>query len=109
MMTVSQIEARRAAINTLIDSAGSTFLAVEFFKVDGTLRTMQVQTHAGRALLAGESASESAKQAVETRRANNPHLRNVFDVAKRAWRSINLDSLIAVTVRGTRFELESVA
>lgn len=105
MLTQTQIEARRAMLNDLLDSAGSKILAVEFVKKDGTLRTMQVQLHAGRALLAGENADESHQAAVVTRRENNPNLRNVFDIAKKAWRSLNLDTLLAVTVRGTRFDV----
>jgi len=105
MMTEAQIAARRANINRLIESAGATFLAVEFVKKDQTVRTMQVQLFAGRDDLAGDTASESRQQAVVTRKENNPNLRNVWDIAKKAWRSINLDSVLSVTVRGTRFEV----
>jgi hypothetical protein len=108
-MTPSQIETRRAAIRTLIDSAGSTILSVEFTKVDGSTRVMQCQTHAGKSLLAGDAASASAKQGVETRKANNPHLRAVYDIGKRAWRSMNLDSMFALTVRGVRYTFDPIA
>ena len=105
VLTQAQIEARRANINRLLDSAGSTFIGVEFVKRDGSLRTMQVQLAAGRDLLVGDAASDSAKQAVATRKENNPNLRNVFDVAKKAWRSINLDTVFGLTVKGTRFDV----
>lgn len=104
-LTDSQIEARRARIRDLIASAGSTFIGVEFTKKDGSLRVMNIQTHAGRALLAGESASESAQQAVVTRKVNNPNLLNAYDVAAKAWRSINLDTLQKIVIRGTEFNV----
>lgn len=105
VLTASQIQARRDAIRALIESAGHTFLGVEFIKKDGTERKMNVRLHAGTALLAGDAASDSAKQAVETRKNSNPNLVNVFDAAKKAWRSINLDTVFAVTVRSTRFDV----
>jgi len=101
-----QIEARRDNVKSLIESAGSTFIGVDFIKADGTFRTMNVQTHAGKSLLAGDAASDSAKQAVETRKRNNPNLINVFDVANSAWRSINLDTVQRVTIRGTTFVIK---
>jgi hypothetical protein len=104
-MTIQQIEARRENILSIIKSAGATFLAVEFFKKDGTARTMQVQLPAIQKHLVGDAASDSAKQGVDTRKANHPELLPVFDVAKGAIRSINLDTLFAVTVRGTRFDV----
>lgn len=103
-MTETQTAARYAALDALIASAGSTIFAVEFFKKDGTKRTMQVQLPAIKKLLVGEAASDSAKQAIATNKANNPHLRAVYDIAINAIRSINLDTVVAVTVRGTRHE-----
>lgn len=99
------LEARRTQINSLIQSAGATFFAVEFFKKDGSLRTMQIQLPAAKNHIVGDAASDSSKQAVATRKANNENLINVWDVASQGFRSVNLDSLIAVTVRGTRFDV----
>lgn len=107
-MTQDQIVARRNAINALIDSAGATFLAIEFKKLDGELRTIQVQLPKAKFEVVGEAASESRQQAVATRKANNPHLRNLWDVAKAAFRSVNLDTVLAVTVRGTRYEVGQI-
>jgi hypothetical protein len=105
MMTAVQIEARRENINRLIESAGSTFLTVTFVKKDQTVRDMNVQLFAGRDELAGDAASDSAKQAVETRKANHPNLRAVYDIAKSAWRSINLDTVLRIKVRGTVYDV----
>ena len=104
-LTEAQIEARRANIRSLIESAGSTFIGVEFVKKDNSIRNMNVQTHAGRALLVGENACDSAKQAVETRKANHPNLFNVYDVVAKAWRSINLDTVFGLTVKGVRYDV----
>jgi hypothetical protein len=105
----NQIESRRENIKALIESAGSTFIGVDFIKADGSLRTMNVQTHAGHSLLKGDDASESAKSALITRKANNPHLMPVFDVANNAWRSINLDTVQRITIRGTTFTIKENA
>lgn len=109
MLTATQTAARREQINALIDSAGSTFLAIEAFKEDGSLRTFQVQLPVAKKHIVAEYQSDSREQAVVTRKANNPHLRNLFDVARKGFRSINLDAVNAVTVRGVRFDIGGVA
>jgi len=105
-MSNVNIESRRENVKALIESAGSTFIGVDFIKADGTLRTMNVQTHAGHSLLKGDAASDSAKAAVATRKSNNPNLMSVFDVANNAWRSINLDTVQRITIRGTTFVIQ---
>lgn len=104
-LTPTQIIARRDNIKRLFDSAGSTIFAVEFIKKDGEKRTMNVQTPAIQKHLVGGAASDSAKRAVETRKERHPHLLAVFDIAAQAIRSINLDTVLSVTVRKTRFEV----
>ena len=96
----SALVARRETIRQFMDESGSRFLSVDFVKKDGTLRNMNCQLAAGRALLAGDAASDSAKQAVETRKANNPNLRNVYSVTDKAWRSINLDTVLRISRNG---------
>ena len=103
-MTNTNILARRALIQQVIKSAGSTIFAVEFFKKDGTRRTMQIQLPAITKHLVGDAASASAKQAVATRKENHPELFAVFDIASQGIRSINLDTVVAVTLRGFRSE-----
>jgi len=104
-MTQSQIEARRDNLIKLIKSAGSTIFSVEFVKKDGSERTMQVQLPAINKLLVGEDASDGAKAGVEKRKELYPNLLPVFDIAARAIRSINLDTVFALSVRGTRFDV----
>lgn len=91
---------RRAAVRAFMDESGSRFLSVDYIKKDGTLRNMNCQLAAGRSLLAGDAASDSAKQAVETRKANNPNLRNVYEVPTKSWRSINLDTVLRISRNG---------
>jgi hypothetical protein len=99
---------RRAIINTLMDDAGSQFLSVEFVKKDGTTRLMTCQLAAGRKLLAGDDASDSAKQGVETRKANNPHLRNVYSIDSHAWRSVNLDTILTIKSNGVVWPIGNI-
>lgn len=107
-MTEAQIIARRDQINGLIDSAGSTFLAIEFIKDDGTLRTIQVQLPVAKFKVVGDEAAEHRQRAVATRKVNNPHLRNLWDVSRKGFRSVNLDRVLSVTVRGTQFKIGPV-
>jgi hypothetical protein len=107
MTTINQeaaIQARRDRIKALINSAGGRFAAVDFVKKDGTLRTLQVQPAALKFHLVGDAASDAAKRATETRKANNPNLLPVWDVANQAVRSINLDTVLGVTVDNQRYE-----
>jgi hypothetical protein len=108
MLSETQTIARRDQINALIDSAGSTFLAIEFVKADSTVRTIQVQLPVAKKHIVAEYESDAREQAVATRKANNPNLRNLFDVARKGFRSVNLDTVLAVTVRGTRFDIGGV-
>jgi hypothetical protein len=98
------LQVRRDKIKALINKAGGRFASVDFIKKDGTLRTMQVQPAAGKFHVVGDAASDSAKQGVETNKANNPHLFPIWDVSKQAFRSINLDTVLGVTVNNVRYE-----
>jgi hypothetical protein len=93
-------QARRMVLLAIIDSAGSQFLSVDYAKKDGTVTRRVFQTKAGRALLAGDAASDSAKQAVETRKANNPHLVSLYDMTAHGWRSLNLDTTSRIAIGG---------
>jgi hypothetical protein len=102
----AQTIARRQNVLALINSAGSTFIGVDFVKADGSLRTMNVQTHAGKVK---DDTTERSRRAVEARKARNPHILPVFDVANGAWRSINLDTVKRITMRGTTFVIDTNA
>lgn len=84
----------------LIKSAGSRFMSVSFIKKDGTDRLMQIQPAAIKNHLVGDAASDSAKKATATRKANHPNLYPVYDVGKRAIRSVNLDTIHTIVVGG---------
>jgi hypothetical protein len=103
-MTVVNLDARREAIKSLIASAGSTIFAVTFFKKDGSKRVMQVQLPAIKKVLVGDAASEGAKAGVAKRKANFPNLCPVFDIANQGVRSIDLDTVVAVNLRGFQTE-----
>lgn len=95
---------RQARIRALLLGAGSHFASVEFVKKDGTIRTMLVQPATGPVrLAAAPQASEEGKAAAKIRAANNPHLLNIWDHAKAAWRSVNLDTVRRVQVNKIRY------
>lgn len=101
------LTARRERVRKLIESAKGRFAAVDFIKKDGTLRTMQVQPAALKFHVAGDDASDAAKKATATRKANNPNLMPVWDVASQGVRSINLDTVLGVTLDGIRYDLKA--
>ena len=94
-------------IRALVKSAGSQFFSIEFIKKNGEYRTMQVQQAALKNHVKGDTASESAQRAVATRAKNNPNLLNVWDVGKHACRSVNMDTLRAITINGVRYEVRA--
>jgi len=89
-------------MKALINSAGGQFASVTFIKKDGSRRVMNVQPATGKFKLA-ENPSESHVRAAETRAANNPHLMPIWDVAKKAFRSINFDTVEEIKVRGKAY------
>ena len=91
------IEKKRMIIKGMIEEANSQFITVDFIKLDGSERSMNIQNAALKNHLVEEYKSESTRQAVETRKANNPHLMSVYDVQKHAIRSINLDTVYKIT------------
>lgn len=99
---MNKLEHKTKQIKALIAASGASFMSIEFTKQDGSKRVIVFNPKAKKGL-AGEKASDSAKQAVTTRKQNNPHLINVLDSqlakdgAKYAWRSINAETVKKVT------------
>jgi len=96
---------RYAQIKALAKTAGARFITCEFIKVNGEERRMTIQPLALAKHVKGDTASESAQRGAKTRAANHPNLWNVWDVHKRAPRSVNMDTLAAIIIDGTRYEL----
>ena len=97
---------RRELINSLIDSAGSTFLAVEFVKKNGERRLMNVcyTPVEERSMFVPANARAVSKDGI-IQMHHHPELRTVWDVTNDGFRNINLDTVVAVTTRGVRYEL----
>lgn len=86
----------------LLDRAGGRFCGVEFVKKDGSLRRMQVQPAVLRFRGRGSAHAEDTpgRRAARVRAARHPHLISVWDVKKRAPRTINLATLRRLAVDG---------
>lgn len=84
-------------IRATIESCGNRFASVEFVKKDGTLRRVTIQQAAMAPRIKG---TDRGRKAAAARRRNHPHLLIVWDVHKRAFRSVNLDTVLTVTVAG---------
>ena len=93
------IERKRQQIKGFIADSGSTFMSIEFIKKDGSTRKMNFNPQSAKNHLA-ENISDSAARAVETRKRNNPHLINIWEMNNQdettKFRSINLDTVTRV-------------
>jgi hypothetical protein len=96
------VEADLALKRRLLARAGGRFCGVEFVKKDGSVRRMQVQPAVVRSDGQGSLWAEDtpARRAARTRALRHPHLLSVWDVRKRAPRTINLRTLRRLAVDG---------
>jgi len=97
------IQSRRENVRRLMLSAQGRFAAVEFIKQDGNVRVMRFQPAAAKKHVAGDAASDAAKARTATRKANNPNHMAVWDTERKAFRTVDLDTVLAVKVDGTRY------
>lgn len=96
-----------AQVKAIIATSGAKIMSITFTKANGDTRKMSFNPKTAKGLV-GNKASDSAKQAVATRKANNPHLVSVCDQnllargdeANRCWRSINCETVTEIRVGG---------
>ncbi len=99
-----------ATIMGIIDGQGSRIFSVEFVKKNGTYRSMQVQAATLPKRVKGDEASEQAQRAAATRKANNPHLYNIWSMDANAPRSFDMDAVLRITGSGqVLFEVENAS
>ena len=96
--TSNLVALRRDRLRTIVNSAGSRFVSIGFVKKDGSKRTITCQNACIATRAKGSTASDSAQRAVDTRKRNNPHLMNVFDINADGFKSVNLDSIFAIHI-----------
>jgi len=92
-------DTKRAQIKGFIAESGSKFMTIEFIKKDGSTRVMNFNPQSAKKHLV-ENPSDSAKQATETRKRNNPNLVNIWEMNNQdettKFRSVNLDTVTRV-------------
>lgn len=93
-------------IRYIMEKAGGRFVALDFVKKDGTLRTINVQPAAARTKAKGDKNTKQMKEVVEKRKQNNPHLLNAWDVKVNAFRSINMDTVSRIKFMGDEIRWE---
>jgi len=97
MTTLSK---RYSEIAHFIESNGSKFMTIEFVKKNGEKRSINFNPRAAKNHLVDEYKSASTAQAVETRKANNPHLLAVWEHnnsdGSTKFRSINMDTVLRI-------------
>jgi hypothetical protein len=104
---------KRELVAEMLKNIGGSIFSAEFIKKDGTPRQGAFRLRVMRGVL-GEAASEAGKKAVATRKENNPHLINVFDMnkvdinqspelIKGCWRTLNIETLNWIKVNGETF------
>lgn len=92
-------------IAAMIDAAGSQVISVTFRKKTGQMRTIPIQQAALATHVKGERGSERHVRAAKTRAENHPNLMPVFDMGKRAIRSINMDTVTRIATGGHVYEV----
>jgi hypothetical protein len=84
MKTISQ------AFATLLQQSNGKFVTLSFIKKDGTQRTMNCRMGVTKALKGGVCTVNLDQYVV------------VYDMAKKAYRSINKDTIVSVSIAGER-------
>ncbi len=100
-------------IKEIFENAESTIVSVTYVKSDGSLRTASCNPKAKRGV-AGDKASDQAKQATNTRKVNNPNLVSYYDntvasrgeVPSKCWRSFNAERVVQVKSKGKTWDFE---
>ncbi len=100
-------------VKSKIEESKSHLMSVSFVKKNGELRTITFNPKTTKGMK-GDKASDQAKQAVQTRKQNNPNLISVCDqsllakgdLAAKCYRSINCDTVTKVKVNGKEFAYE---
>ncbi|WP_299960783.1 hypothetical protein [uncultured Roseobacter sp.] len=92
----AEMEAKRK----MIAAARGRFVSVTFTKKDGSERQMRIQPATLKHHLRGDTASESARKAAQTRAERHPNLMPVWDTEARAPRSVNLATISRIAVDG---------
>lgn len=98
------VEAKRRQLRALLETAGSRYISVNFIKANGDDRQITINVKAAASHVQGAKTA-STKQAVETRKINNPNLYNVWDNTKQEFRAINLDTVHRIVIDGILYKI----
>lgn len=83
-------------VKGLLDISNGRFLTVKFVKrTDSTVRVMNCRT-----------LIDIGKRSKKKRMFKKPGLYKVYDVAKAAWRTINLSGVHQVSMNGTTYKVK---
>ena len=86
---------RRDILNLLTDNKGSIF-SVVFLKKDGTIRKMLCRFGVKKHLRGGKLAFNPLERALLV----------VFDMQKEAYRMINLETLMSISMKGIEYNVK---
>ena len=101
--TFSRTVATRDMLRELIDNSGSKLFSVKARKVNGDTMHRVYQAAATATHCVGTTPGTPAAARVESRKANNPNLFNVYDVTAGGIRCFNFDKVDQVTIMGNVF------
>lgn len=94
----------RQDLISLLEAAGDTFFGVTFVKKDGSLRDMTCRFSVTKGVK-GDDASDQAKRAYETWKVNNPHLLRLYDTQADGFRTVNLETVRSVRLKGDVYDV----
>jgi len=94
-METIKLNSATAVCKLLANTNNGSFFGVQFFKKDGSIRSMLARKGVTKGLKGGEMKYTPLDEA----------LMGVWDVHKSAYRMINLDKLISFNVNGIKYEV----
>lgn len=83
-------------IRNILDNAGPRFITVQFVKKNGELRVMNCRTGVKKYLKGGRDTL-----------ADKPYLYKVYDVRRKAYRCVNLNTVVNIRMDGVDLEVNT--
>jgi hypothetical protein len=101
------ISISRSAVKALIENtAEGKIFTVDFIKADGTPRTMNARLGVTAALAVPVAKGDNkANRLSDTTFKHRPNLLGVYEMAKNAYRCINIDTMTRLALNGVTYEV----
>lgn len=86
----------RLIVSTMINASEGTFIGCEYIRKDGSYTTLNGRLYCKRDTVSGRTSGAASRSS---------ELFTLYDVKRKGYRSISLDRLLRVTLRGITFRI----